>query len=180
MPEDELIRRVKALAAAEAAAAAAAAAAASPAGKGAAPKGSKPVSAGKSSAGGGGNGSSAGDKGGAGLPASHNNEKDWARRMEAYKQLMQEDAADLAANVSAQLSESLYLLMLSHALVAFKVDRTGTVSICSACSRSIAWDFISSRQGLPLLRMIYKHMSADNRNSATPEPAFMCCHMMHP
>jgi hypothetical protein len=31
--------------------------------------------------------------------APHNNLKDWGRRMEAYKQVLQEDAADLTAKV---------------------------------------------------------------------------------
>lgn len=104
VPEDELIRRVRAIAAAEAAAAAAAATlSTAPTGKATSARGasSKPVSAkgGPLSTAG---GTLSGDKGGAvaGVVGSHNNEKDWCRRMEAYKQLIQEDSADLAANVS--------------------------------------------------------------------------------
>lgn len=97
VPEDELLRRVRALAAAEAAAAAAAAGSSpnspGPGKASGGTAGKKPISAGKREAG------PAGEAAAAAVPASHNNEKDFARRLEAYKQLMQEDAADLAAKV---------------------------------------------------------------------------------
>jgi hypothetical protein len=35
------------------------------------------------------------------MVASHNNEKDWTRRMELYRQTLAKEAADLAAKVSS-------------------------------------------------------------------------------
>ena len=117
--EEELQRRVKALAAAEAAAAAAAAAAdaaaakaanSSSAGNGGSakkPAGQRPSVANPSAAAAAaaaaataGVGAAAGAAPGAGVfAAAHNNLKDFGRRMEAYRQLLQEDATDLAAKV---------------------------------------------------------------------------------
>ncbi|KAF8073252.1 Ak7 [Scenedesmus sp. PABB004] len=89
-PDEELLRRVFALTAAEAAEAAAAAAEGASQGGGRPSR--KPASAGR--------GKDAAGAAGA-PPGSHNNERDWARRMEAHRALLAEDAADLAARRAA-------------------------------------------------------------------------------
>lgn len=100
MPDDELLRRVKALAAAEVAAVAAGALGTQFIASGRGGR-TKPSSAGKATiSSSGGSVAGGGEKAGAaGVPGSHNTEKEWGRRMEMYKQIVQEDAADLAAKV---------------------------------------------------------------------------------
>jgi hypothetical protein len=110
VPDDELLRRVRVLAAAEAAAAAAAAAAANgPASKGTASTagGKKPASAGRKegAAAASGAAGAAGTAAAGAVPPSHNNEKEFIRRLESFKQLLQEDAADLAAKVTANCAQ---------------------------------------------------------------------------
>jgi hypothetical protein len=94
--EDELQRRIKALQAADAAAAAAAADA-SAAKATTANGGSKKGGTARPSVA----GAAAGTAAMVPSPfaAPQNNLKDWGRRMEAYRQILQEEAADLAAKV---------------------------------------------------------------------------------
>lgn len=113
--EEELQARVKALAAAEAAQAAATAAtdasaarAANGASNGSNKKAAAAAAAARPSA----VGTVSAERAGSAVPlaaaavapsspfvAAHNNLKDWGRRMEAYRQVVQEDAADLASKV---------------------------------------------------------------------------------
>jgi hypothetical protein len=109
--EEELQARVKALAAAEAAQAAAAAAADASAARAAnkTSNGSSKKGAGAATARPSAVGTVSAERAGSAAPltaapsgpfaAAHNNLKDWGRRMEAYRQVVQEDAADLATKV---------------------------------------------------------------------------------
>lgn len=98
-PRDELMTRVRALAAAEEAAAAVTAASAAAAAAAAAVNGKGPAAAaaargGSKKAGGGGGGA-----GPSGAPMTHNNERDFARRYDAWLAMVQEESPQATARV---------------------------------------------------------------------------------